>query len=374
MQEIKITEKPDEMIAIAKQIMIEKSAKYPPQVLDKIFSTVKKYRPQASDAEIERIAYQTIYCYWVYGCTVDEYFYYKLDQKTHSEIKEYILAHERVLYLSHINRNEDAHILQNKYETYELLGEYYHRDIIRCKDQGDYAAFLEFVSKHPVFVAKPTDSGFGNGVHKVDVTGLKTEELKGVFDGLLLEMERNRTNFNSGKFEQSILLEELIEQAEELAAVHPASVNGIRVPTIRVNNKIHIYQPWWKIGRGGQFVTSAVYGTMDAGIDVETGIVDTPGVTEALESWEYHPDTHVKIVGFQIPKWKELLDTVTQIAEKLPTISYVGWDMVLTDRGWSIMEGNFRGDFMWQLYRKKGMKKEFEELIGWKLEKDFWWQ
>ena len=58
----------------------------------------------------------------------------------------------------------------------------------------------------------------------------------------------------------------------------------------------------------------------------------------------------------------------------MPTLGYVGWDFVLSKQGWCIMEGNYSGDFMWQMYRNRGMKKDFEDLIGWKLDKEFWWQ
>jgi len=46
--------------------------------------------------------------------------------------------------------------------------------------------------------------------------------------------------------------------------------------------------------------------------------------------------------------------------------------MVLTPNGWCVMEANPEGEFLGQLYHKRGMKKEFEKIIGWKPEKEFW--
>ena len=137
---------------------------------------------------------------------------------------------------------------------------------------------------------------------------------------------------------------------------------------------MNFYQPWLKIGRGGNFLTSAVFGTLDAGIDPKTGIIDTPGMNETGEVYEKHPDNGIDIIGFKVPKWKELLALAKECALKLPQFGYIGWDFVLSKKGWCIMEANYSGDFMWQLYRGKGMKKEFEDLIGWKLDKEFWWQ
>jgi hypothetical protein len=216
--------------------------------------------------------------------------------------------------------------------------------------------------------------GGGNGVHKVSVNAKMTEdEYRALFYKLLAENEINKSLYRRGK-ENSIILEELIIQVPEMAAFHPNSINAVRVPTIRIGNTVHVYHPWFKFGRGGNFLTSAVYGTLDAGIDPGTGKICTNGYSENDECFEKHPDTGVQIPGFQIPRWKDLAETVTTLALKLDTIHYVGWDMVLTESGWIIMEGNFTGDFMWQLFENRGTKKEFEDLIGWKLTKDFWWQ
>ena len=374
MDRIKITDNKAEQIAIAKDLMEEKKNKYPASTLEYIKNKIRGCMPGADESAVTDTMYITVYFYWVYGCTVDEYFMYRLFEKSYDEIKTYMLAHERVVYNQHLNKEEDAHILQNKFETYELFKDDFKREMILCRNEDDYPAFLAFVKRHPAFVVKPADSGCGNGVHKVDTAGLSEGELKQLFADLMGEKDRNKDKFNCGKFEHSILLEELIRQVPELAVVHPASVNGVRVTTVRVGDKVHIYEPWWKIGRGGQFVTSAVYGTLDAGIDAKTGIVDTKGFAENLTSFAVHPDTGTKILGYQIPEWDALCELTTKLALRLENIAYVGWDMVLTPEGWSIMEGNFRGDFMWQMYRERGMKKEFEDLIGWKCEKEFWWQ
>ena len=245
--------------------------------------------------------------------------------------------------------------------------------MILCASEMDYPIFLDFVKKHPTFVVKPTDMSGARGVHKASVEGYSEKQLKDLYSSLLAERSKNQEKYLVGK-EKSIILEELIDQADEMAAFNPESVNGVRLTTVRVNDKIQFFQPWFKFGRGGHFITSAVFGSLDAGIEVSTGIVDTPGFAENGEIWEFHPDSHIRIQGFQIPSWKELLELATECASKLPTIGYVGWDFVYSKSGWCIMEGNYSGDFMGQLFRRRGMKKEFENLIGWKLEEEFWWQ
>ena len=58
-----------------------------------------------------------------------------------------------------------------------------------------------------------------------------------------------------------------------------------------------------------------------------------------------------------------------------PYVNYIAWDFVHTPKGWVIVEGNFYGQSLWQMCFQRGMKKEFEELIGWHMDENkFWWQ
>ena len=344
------------------------------KVMDEIAASVRKRMPAATEAEAGDAMLATIYHYWVYGSTYDEYFYYGFARKTHAEKLEYMAFRVRLLYMDHLNPKEEKHLLFNKYETYRLFPEYYKRDVIRCASEADWDVFRAFTDKHPDFVVKPTDMSGGRGVRKDSVAGMDAAQKRAFFGELLAEGAANREKYRRG-WESSVVLEELIDQADELAVFHPQSVNGVRVPTVNVGGRIQVYQPWFKVGRGGNFLTSAVFGTLDAGIDAETGIIDTAGMNETDEVFDAHPDSHIPFVGFQIPRWKELVEMAKECAARLPKFGYIGWDFVLTKHdGWCVMEGNYSGDFMWQLYRKKGMKKEFEELIGWKLDKQFWWE
>ena len=371
---IEVTNDPSRRIEQAKAIVEEKRNYYTDEVLESIRITVREKTTLTDPADVENEMYKTIYFYWVYGCSASEYYYLEFPHKTHEEIKEYVTMREKVVFRNRLNRLADAHILNNKWDSYCYFKEYYGRDVIKLENEKDYPIFCSFVKKHPVFVAKPTDMGGGRGVHKISTEpDAKDSNLKRIFDELLAEITKNKKMYMRGE-ENSIILEELIKQDPATAAFHPYSVNAVRVPTIRIGDTVHIYHPWFKIGRGGEFLTSAVFGTMDAGIDPVTGVVNTPGYTENFECFEMHPDSGIQFSGFQIPKWNELVKIVTEMALKLDTIHYVGWDMVLSESGWIMMEGNFTGDFMWQMIEKKGTKKELEDLIGWKLTKDFWWQ
>ena len=373
MEKIQITENHKEMISIAKESVCKKQSHYSGKLMSMIRDFVRDRMPDLTEEELEEVVLLTIYHYWVYGCTTEECLNYDFIHKSHEEKQTYMTLRLRLLYMEHLSRKEDSHLLFNKFETYNIFKDEFKREVILCKSEDDYPMFCDFTKRHQEFVVKPTDMSGGRGVHKASVIGLNDQEHRRFFQDMLGESKINQDKYRAGH-EQSVVVEELIDQDERLAAFNPASINGIRLPTVKVGGKVHVYQPWFKIGRGGNFLTSSVFGTLLAGIDAKTGIVDTLGTPEVGQAWEYHPDTNMKILGYQIPCWDELLKFAEECANKLPTIGYVGWDFALSKKGWCIMEGNYSGDFMWQLYRHRGMKKDFEDLIGWKLDKQFWWE
>ncbi len=371
---IEVTNDSRKRIEQAKAIVEEKRGYYTDEVLESIRVIVREKTSLTDPIEVEDEMYKTIYYYWVYGCPASEYYFLDFPHRSHEEIKTFVTMREKVVYRNRLNRIEDAHLFNNKWDTYCLFKDYFGRDVIKIETDEDYPVFCDFIEKHPEFVVKPTDMGGGNGVHKVTTDpGMTEEDRKKLFYEILAENEKNKKLYLRGK-ENSMILEELLVQVPEMAIMHPNSINGVRVTAVRVGDKVNIVYPWFKIGRFGQFLTSAVFGTLDACIDAETGIVNTPGCSESNERFDVHPDTGVPILGFQIPKWKELIETVTELAMKVDTVHYVGWDMVLTEKGWVLMEGNFSGDFSWQFCLDRGTKKEFEDIIGWHLTKEFWWQ
>lgn len=373
MEKIKITDDKLEQINIGKALFNNNPKSYSTERVSSMYRTIE----DLAGAELlshytkDELFFMSIYDFWVYGNTISEEFYFHFPKKSHEEKSEYTTFRTRLKYMYKINKKEDSYIFNNKWETYKKFKDFYHRDIILIQDAEDYAHFEEFVKKHPVFVIKPTCSHIGIGVRKINVQDYS--DAVSLFESLLEEGKKYQSdNFNN---ETSLLCEELIDQVEELAKIHPYSVNGIRITTFKdKGGDIKILYPWFKVGANKSFVTSAAFGTYDAGINPETGVVYTHGFKENGEYDEVHPLTNIKFKDYVIPKWSECIELVTNLAKGLSTINYVGWDMVLTPKGWAIMEGNFTGDFMWQMFNQKGFKKEWESLIGFKAENEFWWE
>lgn len=374
MDKIIITDDKSIQIKIGKELYLSKPNLYNDNMVSLMYEAIDKnvVGNEYKGLSKEDIFYISIYDYWVVGNNVSEEFYYNFLSKTYEEKNEFLTMRNRSLYINHLNNKEDAHLLDNKYEAYQFLKPYYMRDVIEIKEEKDFDTFLSFVDKHPTFIAKPSAAALSVGVHQVNIDDYANP--KDAFNQLLKEGSECEKKYNFCKL-PSMVLEELIIQSPEIGVLHPASINCVRCNTIRINNDTHIFYPCIKIGINGEFITSGALGCIIATIDSKTGIINTDGRTETLQSFEYHPNTHIKIKGFQIPEWEQMLNVAKEAASKFERVRFIGWDMVYSTKGWCIMEGNFAGEFVsGQMPSQRGLKKEFEQLIGWKPNQQFWWE
>ena len=53
----------------------------------------------------------------------------------------------------------------------------------------------------------------------------------------------------------------------------------------------------------------------------------------------YHPDTGVLIEGY-VPRWDEIKAKIVEISNFLPHLIYMGYDVVITNEGFKIIEIN----------------------------------
>jgi len=333
-----------------------------------------RIRPDiAGGRSIEDIFAIATYDYWQYGIGTTEEFYHEQLGATDKHKREYLTYRGRFNYIDYLNKKEDLHLLRNKWHAYQLLKDAYRREILLFEGEQDFPAFEAFCHRHPTFVVKPVGLGQSMGVRKVEVgdTNLHT-----LFNQLFSETEAENSHWNSGT-DKGVLVEEMITQHEDMAVYHPASVNSVRMHTIDLGDgDIRLWYPFVRIGVGGNFISSATTGGIIACINVGTGMVETTGFDKLGKTTDVHPDTHFTIKGIKIPRWRQLCDKAVEMSRRLPTLRYIGWDFVYDKDGeWIVMEGNDNGEISSpQLIFHRGMREEFEQLIGYKPTKEYWWQ
>lgn len=285
-----------------------------------------------------------------YRFSAEEYFCYHFLDKSEEERKTFISDLNRIDFCETLNLSKNLAIFDDKFKSAETFGKYYGRDVCGVKSRTDISAFKAFLSKHERFMFKPLTGTCGQGIRIMTISSDDTATIEKL-------IEENCGGLNDG-----FIAEELVIQTEEMAQFHPRSLNTIRVATVKFDDGVEVVAAFFRTGRAGNIVDNAGAGGVFGTIDIETGVIEAVG-DKFGKQYEVHPDTGVPILGFTIPRWEEAKDIAKELAQIVKGNRYAGWDLALTERGWCMIEGNARGQFVWQIPRQKGWLAEANAIL-----------
>lgn len=162
------------------------------------------------------------------------------------------------------------------------------------------------------------------------------------------------------------IIEDRIKNTYELRKYNVATLNTIRIVTIRHNDDVVIFAALFRCGVGyDSVVDNAHKGGVFGEIDVENGIVITDFVDIKGNVYNTHPHSGFKVKGLKIPMWNEVLEKAKYAA--LHTDNPItGWDIAITNNNEiEFIEGNSMPDFdMLQIPRKIGCKGRLVKIIN----------
>ena len=167
------------------------------------------------------------------------------------------------------------------------------------------------------------------------------------------------------KEENYDLAEEYVVQHRSLMELSPSGLNTIRIITQLNNGVVEFLGARLRISVNSS-VDNMAAGNLAAPVDIETGLVNGPGVYSDItnEDRAIHPITGQEITGFTIPYWNEVVELAKNAAFHTTENRSVGWDIAITDDGPELIEGNHNWcKLLWQLPVKKGLKNELEKYI-----------
>lgn len=180
-----------------------------------------------------------------------------------------------------------------------------------------------FVERHGTIIVKEPIGQAGSGVHRYRADAVTDWS---AFHGGLLDRGE-------------LLVEEVIVQHPDLAAYCPGTVNTTRVTTFFDGDRTHILAVAQKFGRGAvsdQMSFGGFYSMLD-----DDGRAVGPGYDSHGNVHEVHPDTGERISDFTLPMLDEVKAFIDEVARVVPTVRYVGWDVVVTPTGPVLVEGNW---------------------------------
>jgi len=287
-----------------------------------------------------------------YNISLLDFFYFKFYQRNEEDRKKWAGTGYMYEYQIKMNPKDERNILENKLLFLEQYSKfinhnYSSKDVfLKNKDVADQL----LSNRNNKLVLKSSDGQCGVGIEILDLKQNQNDSIK--------EKIINTEND---------LIEEYITQHDDLMNLSPSGLNTIRIFTqLNSQNKVDILGCRLRITINST-VDNLAAGNIAAPINEETGLVYSSGVysdiTKGVE--EFHPVTGIKIVGFQIPYWKESLKMVKEAALSHPQNRSIGWDVAITNEGPELLEGNHNWcKLLWQLPVNKGLKQNLEKYLS----------
>lgn len=269
------------------------------------------------------VFFDMLLCIVLYGAGYYDYLIFGFYNMNHAQRKTYVTRTKNKKLILRLNNQEHSYMFENKGEFDRIFNDFLHREWLDVKDMDLYK-FKEFMEDKEIIFAKPYSGESGKGIEKLNVADFSS--LESMYDYV-----------TSGKFG---LIEQLIVQHEALSKIYPFSINTYRIVTVVVDGVAHCAYATAKFGGGGKFVDNMENGGICCPIDMETGKICGCAHTSRLINFDCHPDTKVKLMGYQLPYVKEAIELAKKAALVVDDMRFIGWDVFIAPDGPGIIEGN----------------------------------
>lgn len=302
---------------------------------------------KTSKLESVKIFFDFLISVIVLGAGINDYFQYNFYKKNYSERNKFIVGRKWKKILLKCNKSTKIDIFDDKLKFNNKFNEFLKRDWLDV-DKSNYDKVSEFILNHDSFFLKQNIGSGGNGISKH--ISKEIRDLKEFYNGI------------KGK---SFILEEAIVQDKSLAEFNPSSVNTIRVVTIRDKDVVHIMDAILRMGNGEKSTDNFHQHGLAMKMDIDSGEVVSLAIDKSNNKYEYHPVTNKKLLGYKVPYWDKVKDTVIKASKVSKEVRYVGWDIAILESGEvSIIEGNCSSDpDITQMPKQVGRWEDYKKVI-----------
>ena len=268
---------------------------------------------------------EIVFSWFIYGASEEDFMVMEFYRKNSREKKRWMTSKKNNRYiLDKVYDKASMQIFDNKDLFDKTFAKYIKHDFLITWESTE-DKIIEFIKKYGVIIVKPADGACGRGIYKLlatDTAGI-AELLKSVASG------------------KKLIIEQVIIQHPEMHKMNSYSVNTIRVITmLDKNGEVHIISQLVKFGASNKCISNTLGGGLCCHIDPATGIIDAKGKDIYGRAYFKHPVSGYVIPGFQIPNWSGVLDYAKELARVVPSGRYIGWDIVILEDGYDIIEGN----------------------------------
>lgn len=286
----------------------------------------------------------------LYGASISDYFAYGFYKLNHTGKQEFITYRRYHKIMKKANNQTDIDICRSKIHFNNYFSDLLGREWLdtRTATKNEIKAFI---TRHEYFFLKEILSFRGIGVQRIASKDLNIDKF--MADCL----SDNHCHY---------IIEEPLQEIESIQEFHPWSINTIRVVTLfdTTTDTVHFMNARLRMGNKKNNVDNFHYDGIGANIDIETGIINGVGYDTHNKTYLIHPLTGKQIIGFKIPEWEKCKKFIEKAARRMPTVRYVGWDLVIRPDGeLCLIEANDNADHDFQQLHNKGLWQEYKQLL-----------
>lgn len=213
---------------------------------------------------------------------------------------------------------------------------------IGSNNVNSFSDLLEYLEEKKAMVLKPITGTGGAGIFVVKWNNGITLNEKQIsldeFDKKVNELKNYFVN-------------EYIEQGDYSRSLNGNTLNTIRIVTMQDVDSGEPFIPI-AVQRIGNKTSSPTdnwtQGGLSCNINLNTGELGKgvvhPKNRNELTWYKNHPDNGAKIEGKIIPNWEYIKSEILRAAREKPFLPYIGWDVVVTNDGFRVIEGNSMTD------------------------------
>lgn len=202
---------------------------------------------------------------------------------------------------------------------------------------ADTGALTALLKSKKVLAAKPNRGSGGDGFYRLAYE-----------DGGYLANDKRFDEAQFGSFLGTLggyLITEYVDQCEKYKKVCSTAAHTLRIQTARTDSgEIELLFSFMRWGMdSNDFNVAHSTAGVNAAVDIERGEIksayylDKDG--EYHENLTRHPVSNALLTG-EIPYWNDIVSVCKKIHSYLSELSYIGFDVIITDNGFKIIEIN----------------------------------
>jgi len=164
------------------------------------------------------------------------------------------------------------------------------------------------------------------------------------------------------------LVQNVVVQHSTLQQFKTKSVNTIRIVTIKgKSGQVGVFAAFLRLSDSADsFVDNRAKGGLGIGIDLSNGQLMKYGLPHDAFGGrkEVHSLSGIRFEGFQLPYWQETVDLVCRAHKQFYELQSIGWDVVLTEDGPVLLEGNDDWEIGGPQDTYGGLKKRWFDMVN----------